>query len=279
MTSHVFLDEVGGLSICETAGNAARLGGDRLMKRISFVLGGVALLSSAALAEKDDSKTPARSPAGILVYSKDGSDSMQGLCHDEGRFTVCDVTEIRIIPPDMKRIDEEERKLLEAAKKDPRTKDELTHGGADMRETMEKLRADPDFGPKARRIWEEMTAALEAKDLARWAHASMEQDRHTCHIMTSQSYLRFHRVGPRKWITDAEPEGLCRIVNVWEMTADDKDGALLTIVVSTVSIGNPGGLLCPSSIKDVEDRTPLSTMSGKKQYEPQPSCDFISPTL
>ena len=78
---------------------------------------------------------------------------------------------------------------------------------------------------------------------------------------------------------DAVPDGLCQIVTVWEMSASDEEALLLTLVARTVSIGNPGGPLCPSAVSDVEDRRPLSTVSGKKFYEPQPRCDYISPTI
>jgi len=47
--------------------------------------------------------------------------------------------------------------------------------------------------------------------------------------------------------------------------------------VTTVSIGKAGVPLCSSTIREVEDRNPLSTDSDKKEYEPQPSCDFIAP--
>jgi hypothetical protein len=67
------------------------------------------LSSPVARAGSEDPKGPAQSPVGILVYSKDGSDSLQGFCRDEGRNTICDVTEVRIIPPDVKRADENER--------------------------------------------------------------------------------------------------------------------------------------------------------------------------
>lgn len=78
-------------------------------------------------------------------------------------------------------------------------------------------------------------------------------------------------------VTDAVPVGPCRIVEVWEMTAADKEAHSLTIVVTTVSIGKAGVPLCPSTIREVEDRNPLSTDSDKKEYEPRPSCDFIAP--
>jgi hypothetical protein len=146
-----------------------------------------------------------------------------------------------------------------------------------MKEHAGKIRADPNLGPKRRRYFEKMLAAAEAQDLRRWAHVSVEQDRHTCHIWSNQFDLAFHRIGPRKWVTDAVPVGPCRIVEVWEMTAADKEAHSLTIVVTTVSIGKAGVPLCPSTIREVEDRNPLSTDSDKKEYEPQPSCDFIAP--
>jgi len=240
------------------------------------------LSSPIVQAGSDDPKEPAQAPVGILVYSKDGSDSLQGFCRDEGRYTVCDVTEVRIIPPNIKRADDDERNMLQEFKKDPeKAKKEFIDVAADLKKTTEKVRSDPSISPKVRRNFDEMLAAAEAHDVERWAHAAVESDRHTCHLWTSNYQLKFHRVGPRKWVTDAEPEGLCRIVNVWEMTADDEHAGLLTLVQHTVAVGNPGGGvmgLCPKSVKEAEDPTPLS-WSGKKQFEPQPPCDFISPTL
>jgi len=82
---------------------------------------------------------------------------------------------------------------------------------ADLQDTIPKARSDPSISPKVRRNFEEMLAAAEAHDVERWAHAAVEPDRHTCHLWTSNYQLKFHRVGPRKWVTDAEPEGLCQI--------------------------------------------------------------------
>src|SRR5438067_8709186 len=107
-------------------------------------------------AEQPDSKeakekAPAKSPAGILVRSKDGSDSLQGLCHDEGRYTICDVTEVRIIPPDIKRVDDDERNMLQEFKKDPeKAKKDLAGVLTGMKETTAKVRSDPTIGPKLR---------------------------------------------------------------------------------------------------------------------------------
>jgi len=242
------------------------------------------ILSSPIVdAGSDNPKEPARSPVGILVSSKDGSDSLQGFCSEEGQYTVCDVTEVRIIPPDLKRIDENERKALQELKNEPADEaaKEWTNVLAGLKKTAEQVRSDPSISPKMRRYFEDMLAAAEAHDVERWVHASTEADRHTCHLWTSNYQLKFHRLGPRKWVTDAEPEGICRIVNVWEMTADDEKAGLLTLVQHTVAVGNPGGGvmgLCPKSAKQAGDSTPLS-WKGKTQFEPQPPCDFISPTM
>src|SRR5436190_9857592 len=95
------------------------------------------LLFTAILrAEGDDPKGPAQSPLGILVHSKDGSDSLQGFCKEQGRYVVCDVTEIRILGPDIKRVDEDERNMLREFKKDPdKAKKDLSDTLASMKET------------------------------------------------------------------------------------------------------------------------------------------------
>src|SRR6266566_3701940 len=180
----------------------------------AFALTSILSSSPMAQAGSGDPKEPAQSPLGVLVSTKDGSDSLQGFCHDEGRHTVCDVTEVRIIPPDLKRVDEDERKMLEEFKKDPeQAKKEFLNVAADLEKTVAKVRSDPTISPKVRHNFEEMLAAAQAHDVERWAHAAVESDRHTCHLWTSNYQLKFHRVGPRKWVTDAEPEGICRIVN------------------------------------------------------------------
>src|SRR5262249_53426320 len=104
-----------------------------------------------------------------------------------------------------------------------RQKREFAKVAAEMKEHAGKIRADPNLGPKRRRYFEKMLAAAEAQDLRRWAHVSVEQDRHTCHIWSNQFDLAFHRIGLGKWVTDAVPVGPCRIVEVWEMTAADKE--------------------------------------------------------
>jgi hypothetical protein len=236
----------------------------------------IGLLSAVSIAQSRDegSSANAPSPTIVLVFSEDGADNISGSCHDEGQNTLCDLTEVKIIPPDTKRVNEDVRKTLQEAKKDP---DKAKHELAKI--ATAKVRADPNVGPKRRRILDEALAAAQAQDVKRWVHAVAERDRHTCHIWTQQYQLNFHRIGQRKWVSDAVPQGICRIVEAWEITAADENPNFLTIVVTTVSIGNPGGLLCPSTVSEVEDRRPLSTTSEKKSYEPQPSCDFIAPTL
>src|SRR5262245_41783040 len=60
-----------------------------------------------------------------------------------------------------------------------RQKREFAKVAAEMKEHAGKIRADPNLGPKRRRYFEKMLAAAEAQDLRRWAHVSVEQDRHT----------------------------------------------------------------------------------------------------
>src|SRR5262245_4954209 len=133
-------------------------------------------------AEVRADEAPAQSPTGISVRSKDGSASLQGSCKEQGRYTVCDVTEVRIFPPNLKRVDEEARKMLRESnqefKKDPeKRKKELRDAAVDLKETVAQVRADPTIGPKARRNFEDMLAAAEAQDVKRMVHASVESDR------------------------------------------------------------------------------------------------------
>jgi hypothetical protein len=243
---------------------------------MAFALISILSLPSAEV-RGEDPKDPAPSPMGISVRSKDGSDSLKGFCHEEGQHSVCDVTEVRIHPPDLKHLDEEVRNTLQEFKEGPEAKKHLRDIAGNLKEDAAKVRADSTSGPKLRRISEDTLAAAQAQDVERWAHAVWELDRRTCHIRMSRYQLKFHRVGPRKWVTDAEPEGECRIVNVWEMTADDEQAMLLTLV-HTVAVGNPGaGVkgMCQSISEAEASSSPLSS-SGNRQFEPQPSCDFIS---
>ena len=129
------------------------------------------------------------------------SDGLQGLCHDEGRYTLCDITEIRIVVPDAKRVPEDERKLLQEFKKDPeKAKMELAKAAADLKDTSAKVRADPTLGPKARRNFEDLLAA-ETQDLKRWAHAAVESDCGLEPIPPDHLSARLH-------ITDAGPDML-----------------------------------------------------------------------
>jgi len=195
-----------------------------MKNRIALALMGLLSAISITQGRDDDSTSEAQSPSVVLVYSKDGGNSMSGLCQDEGQNTLCNLTEVKIIPPDTKSADEAERKLLQELKQGPdKAKREFAKVAAEMKEHAGKIRADPNLGPKRRRYFEKMLAAAEAQDLRRWAHVSVEQDRHTCHIWSNQFDLAFHRIGPRKWVTDAVPVGPCRIVEVWEMTAADKE--------------------------------------------------------
>lgn len=90
-----------------------------MKNRIALALMGLLSAISITQGRDDDSTSEAQSPSVVLVYSKDGGNSMSGLCHDEGQNTLCNLTEVKIIPPDTKSADEAERKLLQELKQGP----------------------------------------------------------------------------------------------------------------------------------------------------------------
>src|SRR5262245_22984002 len=105
-----------------------------MRNRIAIALMG--FMSAVSIARGGgDSTSKAPSPSVVLVYSKDGANSISGDCHDEGQKTLCNLTEIRIIPPDTKSADEHERKALQDFKQDPdKAKKEFAKFAAEMKE-------------------------------------------------------------------------------------------------------------------------------------------------
>jgi hypothetical protein len=108
--------------------------------------------------------------------------------------------------------------------------------------------AKKPVSPKSKKEFADMTEALASNDPGRIAHALVAHERHTCKLFT-QSWTAFHRIGTRKWLSDAEPEGLCRVVQVMELSSDDAHSLLWNVTSRTVSVGETAGPFCGIAAK------------------------------
>ena len=52
------------------------------------------------------------------------------------------------------------------------------------------------------------------------------------------------QVGVRKWLSEGVADGLCQVVQVWELSSDDPHSLIWKIRSTTVAVGNTSGFLC-----------------------------------
>ena len=84
--------------------------------------------------------------------------------------------------------------------------------------------------------------------------------------------MKFHRIGTRKWLSEAEPAGACRVVQVVELSSDDPSSLFWKVTSRTVSVGETRWL-CKLVAKSVGEVTEWA-LNTPKEYELP--CAFVA---
>jgi hypothetical protein len=190
------------------------------MRQIIGCLG--IFLANLANAGESKPPPPEHPPWVVLAYTKDGSGNIRGTCIDAGRDGIsCDFVEVYFMPPSNEEAEKSERDMLALFKNDPK---EAQREVAQSRGAFTAAKSETPkkpIGPKLEREFANVREALGSDDPSRMAHALVEHERHTCKLISQSWTSKFHRIGTRKWLSDAEPIGACRVVQVMELSSDD----------------------------------------------------------
>lgn len=250
----------------------------------------------------------ADAPSGFYVYSRDGSESLNGSCVSKSAMEVtCNVVHVWIIPPEKLGkaayplynldITEYRKKFMkELAKKGPV---QLNLEIANLQKELctpeniaqleEEIR-DPYIGPKRKRGIEDKVKGCSPQNP--WSFQTLEKlmsdaDLHTrtCTLWVDSFSLDFKKVGEGQWLfaqkkpgrLSTAPVSLRNVLKIYELTADDP-------LAGKIPVWNLTETQVPMSGAEGEipQEGPQRTVWSWRNYaefEIPPQCEFISHEL
>jgi hypothetical protein len=93
----------------------------------------------------------------------------------------------------------------------------------------------------------------------------------TCEIVTNRYESTFARQGPKRWVSNEGPDGICGVVAITTLEQDGNDGSLLWTMNTQKIVTNKGANdLC----KTLDERP--ETLTWRESRRPLP-CKFVVP--
>jgi len=144
---------------------------------------------------------------------------------------------------------------------------------------LQKLTQDIQIGPKMKGRYQAMTNACRSKDFKTLVDEMNSQDSRTCSIWVENFTLDFKRIGKGKWLTGSEPQGLCNVVEVFELEVFAGTSMATTVKSTVLTVGGTrsGAPEFPPGVCKAirEDTKKAMEWSLTNQNVFEPTCDFI----
>jgi hypothetical protein len=134
-----------------------------------------------------------------------------------------------------------------------------------------RLKGEP---PKLRQYLTQIMEALSAKDAVKSLELYKSMQLRTCGAFMMSFSLDFKRLGKFKWLSEGEPQGLCKIVRVYELERDPSSVVLWTLTQRNIAVGNTDVSLCKQFAK-AEEELPVEVFSSKNSSEFELPCDWV----
>jgi hypothetical protein len=250
----------------------------RLCIRYYFLFLHVAVLAVALLvtsnvsAGKQTQKIRDDSPTFFILYSANGNEKFQAECNPKTQNVVkCDFVGTRIKDPvkvlsEYERLSDKDKKEAQADfSKRVRSKDEQ-----EMIEKMQLKLLDPSVGPKTKAMFKSMISAYQGGDFSQLSQVMIDRENRTCQVFVQSFYFEFKKIGLRKWLSNPEPGGRCKILKIYELT-EDEEYDLWQMTETRVTAGSTEGP-CQSVGQELNKPT-VWTWKNPSEYEL--SCDFL----
>ena len=95
----------------------------------------------------------------------------------------------------------------------------------------------------------------------------------TCSLSSQSFSLEFKKIGPRKWLHDTGPRGLCNIVKIYELSGQVIENSVAWSLTETrVSAGHTTGI-CDGVTEELNKPTVWGERQGGSFELP---CDFVN---
>jgi hypothetical protein len=178
--------------------------------------------SYAETGKRSDKKVRDDPPTFFIVYSSNGNEKFQAECSPMSREVVnCSFVGTRVNPPRNNETLNPYDKLSDEEKKQVEEDSSKVSLSKDDQEAIRKLEHklfDPSIGPKTKEFLKALIAAYKEGDVVKVSKLHDEQEARTCGVFVQTFSLEFKKIGPRKWLSNPGPGGLCQIVKIYELT-------------------------------------------------------------
>jgi hypothetical protein len=138
---------------------------------------------------------------------------------------------------------------------------------------LKRILNDPTSGPKTKEFFLQLFAALSSKDLVKATKLTNERQQRTYGGYVTSYSIDFKKIGKGKWLSNEGPQGMCRVVRIYELEADPANG-LWTLVQKNITTGNTSEQLC-KSIANAERQPSEEMLSWKSPGEFELPCEYI----
>lgn len=144
---------------------------------------------------------------------------------------------------------------------------------------LQKQMREMPLGPKMKGHYQTVVSACLSKDFEPLIATLNSQNSRTCSIWIESFTLHFKRIGKGKWLTGSEPQGLCNVVEVFELESVAGISSVGSVKSTVLAVGGTktGVPEFPSracKIISEEAKEPmLWSVTNQDKFEP--TCDFI----
>lgn len=240
------------------------------------------MYSSFAFGKEEKAGVKDEPPVLFVLHSASGNERFVVSCMPKDVGVVkCEFDGLRISPPDT-------RKALEDFEKLKKMRDDVIaqDGEEEFRrqnlkytkkqlEDMKKQLDDPSLGPKTKQNFREFIAAADSGDFFQeMGKFVLKEASRTCSVSSQSFSLEFKRIGPRKWLHDTGPSGLCNIVKIYELSGEsrgnEKDFVFWSLTETRVTAGRTSGI-CEDVTEELNKPTVWKQLYSSRFELP---CDF-----
>lgn len=219
-------------------------------------------------------------PYFFKIYSEDGTESFSATCTERSAVAViCEFAGARVNPPAK---DSEAEKILRTLQ----SNEDSGNLSKDLDKIKRNWTKDLDYsnavgaiqqrienhdtGPKTRAYLKRLLESYKTADMTSLIQGAAEKESQTCSVFVQNFSLLFKKIGPRKWLHDTGPSGLCNLVKVYELERDENFD-FWTMKETRVAAGRTDKL-CEGIVDEVGK---VTIWTWKKPWDFELPCDFI----
>ncbi len=141
-------------------------------------------------------------------------------------------------------------------------------------EQKNKLLNDPTLGPKTKEFWRQFIAASSARDPVKLTNLTQSKQQRTCGSQLGTYSIEFKQIGKGRWLSNEGPQGLCKIVRIYQLDLNPSAPELWTLTQKNITTGDVSNPMC-KMFANAEQQEPVEVYSWEYKHEFELPCDFI----